>query len=85
MDALANLLVRTATVAALAMPAVAAAQPAPHRHQPDVQQEWNTDHFRFHYDDGICHLDYEYNFKDGHTHFDKHGDCSEVRVPGLGD
>jgi len=65
--------------AAVLMPGLAVAQNTPH--PPHINQEWNADHFRFEYDDGTCHLDYEYNFKDGRMHLDKHGDCANVSIP----
>lgn len=69
----------SAAVVAFVLHGSAWAQPGPH--PPQVKQEWNNDHFLFHYDDGTCHLEYEYNFKDGNMHLDKHGDCSNVNIP----
>lgn len=78
--------------AILALPSVPLAQPAPpppppargpapHPHPPHVNLDWNADHFHFDYDDGTCHLAYDYNFRSGDTHLDRHGDCSNVSIP----
>jgi hypothetical protein len=70
-----------------------AAQPAPPpppphpapgpgaHHAPRTNLDWNADHFHFDYDDGSCRLVYEYNFKTGDMHLDRHGDCSYVNIP----
>jgi hypothetical protein len=70
----------------LAVPSLAEAQPAPSAsgpspHEPRINQDWNADHFHFDYDDGVCHMVFEYNFKNGETHLDRHGDCSSVSGP----
>jgi hypothetical protein len=70
-----------------AIPSVALAQPSPpppaapppppaaQANTPHANANWNTDHFHFDYDDGGCHFVYEYNFKSGDMHLDRHGDC----------
>lgn len=69
---------------ALAQPAApppAAAPPPPAEHTPHANLDWNADHFHFGYNDGGCHLAYEYNFKNGDMHLDRHGNCSDVSIP----
>jgi hypothetical protein len=66
--------------AMLAMSGVALAQPGPPPpapapgHPPHVNLDWNADHFHFDSDNGACHLVYDYNFRNGDTHLDRHGD-----------
>ena len=55
--------------------------PPGHLNAPHVNLDWNADHFHFDYDNGACHLVYDYNFANGDTHLDRHGDCSYVSVP----
>ena len=72
---------------ALAQPDPPPPPPAPvppqpgHLHAPHVKLDWNADHFHFDYDNGACHLVYDYNFANGDTHLDRHGDCYYVSVP----
>jgi hypothetical protein len=42
--------------------------------------DWNADHFHFDYDDGGCHLMYDYNFRNGDVDLDRHSDCSNVSI-----
>lgn len=85
-----TLIVAAAAVAAI--PGMALAQPSPvppvaappasaHANAPHADANWNTDHFHFGYNDGGCHFVYDYNFKTGDMHLDRHGDCSSVSVP----
>jgi hypothetical protein len=73
-----------------AIPSVALAQPAPAppaapapppAHTPHANLDWNADRFHFDYNDGGCHLAYNYDFKSGDMHLDRHGACSDVSIP----
>ncbi len=62
-------------------PPAAPAPPPAHANTPRANAQWNADHFSFDYDDGGCHFAYNYNFKNGDMHLDRHGDCASVNVP----
>jgi hypothetical protein len=65
-----------------AAPAPPAASPPPaHANTPHANAHWNADRFSFDYDDGGCHFVYDYDFKNGDMHLDRHGDCSSVSIP----
>jgi hypothetical protein len=82
-------LIVAATIAAI--PSVALAQPAPappaapssppEQHAPHANLDWNANAFHFDYNDGGCHLAYNYDFKSGDMHLDRHGDCTSVNIP----
>lgn len=72
-------LVALVAAAVVGASGIAMAQGTPHK--PQIHQEWNADHFLFSYDDGVCHMSYEYDFKSGNMNLDKHGDCSNVEIP----
>ena len=55
------------------------AQPAPH--PPQIKEESNADHYHYEFDNGICHYNYEINWKDQREHIDRHGDCEGVAIP----
>lgn len=54
----------------------------PRRHAPDVKEENNADHYKYEYDDGVCHYHYEYNRQNGQEHIDQKGNCERVVLPG---
>ena len=53
----------------------------PGAHPPQIKEESNADHYHYEYDDGICHYNYEYNWKDQQEHVDRHGDCRAAALP----
>jgi hypothetical protein len=75
--------------AVFATPSLAFAQPSPpppaappaQVESPHANLDWNANRFHFDYNDGGCHLAYNYDFKSGDMHLDRHGDCSSVNIP----
>jgi hypothetical protein len=53
----------------------------PRRHAPDVKEENNADHYKYEYDDGVCHYHYEYNRQNGQEHVDQNGNCERALLP----
>jgi hypothetical protein len=83
-------LIIAAAIAAIPTGALAQPSPAPglqppsaHESAPHADANWNGHHFHFGYNDGGCHLLYDYDSKTGDMHLDRHGDCSNVDVPNL--
>jgi hypothetical protein len=66
---------------ALAQPAPPAAPSAPPTHTPHANLDWNANRFHFDYNHGGCHLAYNYDFKSGDMHLDRHGDCADMSIP----
>jgi hypothetical protein len=50
------------------------------RHSPDAHMDQNADRYRYTYDDGVCHYEYQYDFKELTDHLDQHGDCRDVPI-----
>lgn len=50
------------------------------RHSPDAHMDQNGDRYRYTYDDGVCHYEYEYDFKELTDHLDQNGDCRNVPI-----
>ena len=68
----------TATVVAIASgPALAQSW----SHAPSVKEETSADNYHYEYDDGVCHINYQYYFRDRHEYLDRHGDCTSVGIP----
>jgi hypothetical protein len=68
----------TAMVAIIASPPVLAQSWS---HPPNVKEETNAENYHYEYDDGVCHLNYQYYFRDRHEYLDRHGDCASVGIP----
>ncbi|HLH96013.1 MAG TPA: hypothetical protein VKW08_12945 [Xanthobacteraceae bacterium] len=50
-------------------------------HAPNVKEETNADTYHYEYDDGVCHINYQYYFRDRQEYLDRHGDCTSVAIP----
>jgi hypothetical protein len=62
-------------------PPPAGPAPRPTPEQPRIREECSPDHYHYEFDNGVCHYDYDYHWRDRHEHIDRRGDCAGIPLP----